>query len=55
MFDEVEVAAEPADALRRVSELADSSSYVLITGSLYLVGEILRLLTEEEVPGPVAM
>ena len=55
IFDTVEVEPDPARALQRVSELAASPRYALVAGSLYLVGEVLGLLTGEEVPGPVAM
>jgi dihydrofolate synthase/folylpolyglutamate synthase len=55
MFEPIEAAADPADALRRAARMAGGERYVLVTGSLYLVGEILGLLTPEEVPGPIAM
>ena len=41
---------------RLIRDLArEAGTYVLITGSIYLVGELLGLLTPEEVPGPVSM
>ncbi len=51
----VEVAAEPATALEVARQAVAPGSYVLVTGSLYLVGHVLGLLTPEEIPGPVAM
>jgi dihydrofolate synthase/folylpolyglutamate synthase len=53
--DSVEVVPEPARALERASEIAGRERFVLVTGSLYLVGEILGLLEERAVPGPVSM
>ena len=49
------VAAEPRAALEVARGLAGADGHVLVTGSLYLVGHVLGLLTPEEVPGPVAM
>ena len=46
---------DPALALERARELARPDRYVLVAGSLYLVGQILGLLEEEPVPGPVSM
>jgi dihydrofolate synthase/folylpolyglutamate synthase len=54
-FATVENVAEPAAALARARELAGSQGCVLVTGSLYLVGEISGLLTGRPVPGPVSM
>jgi dihydrofolate synthase/folylpolyglutamate synthase len=54
-FDNVEVEPDPAAALKRAGELAGTDRYILATGSLYLVGEILGLLSGRTVPGPVAM
>jgi dihydrofolate synthase/folylpolyglutamate synthase len=54
-IDAVSVAAEPRAALEVARGLAGADGYVLVTGSLYLVGHVLGLLTPEEVPGPVAM
>ena len=54
-IDSVAVAAEPSAALEVARGLAGKDGYVLVTGSLYLVGHVLGLLTSEEVPGPVAM
>lgn len=53
-FARVEACADPGRALERAGVLADGRGFVLITGSLYLVGEMLGLLTPEPVPGPVA-
>jgi dihydrofolate synthase/folylpolyglutamate synthase len=55
LFEPVSVAAEPRAALEVARGLAGRDGWVLITGSLYLVGHVLGLLTREEVPGPVAM
>jgi dihydrofolate synthase/folylpolyglutamate synthase len=55
LFERVETLPDPADALRRAQEIAGTERPVLVTGSLYLVGEILGLLSDAEVPGPVAM
>lgn len=55
LFKTIETAAKPAEALRIASLMAGEERYVLVTGSLYLVGEILGLLAAEDVPGPVAM
>jgi dihydrofolate synthase/folylpolyglutamate synthase len=46
---------EPAEALRRASELAGPSGLVLVAGSLYLVGAVLAVLEGSEAPGPVSM
>jgi dihydrofolate synthase/folylpolyglutamate synthase len=50
-----EVVADPARALARARERAGGRGYVLVAGSLYLVGEVLGLLEGEPVPGPVPM
>ena len=54
-IDRVSVAPEPRAALEVARGLAGADGFVLVTGSLYLVGHVLGLLTPEEVPGPVAM
>jgi dihydrofolate synthase/folylpolyglutamate synthase len=51
----VETVADPAVALARARALAPSGSFVLVAGSLYLVGAILGLLEGADAPGPVAM
>jgi len=53
--DDVEVVPDPSRALDRARRLAGSERFVLVTGSLYLVGEILGLLETQRVPGPVSM
>jgi len=53
--ERVEIVADPAEALRRASELAGGRRFVLVAGSLYLAGEILAALEERHAPGPVAM
>jgi dihydrofolate synthase/folylpolyglutamate synthase len=55
LFEPVEAIPDPAEALNRAGRLAGGDRYVLVTGSLYLVGEVLGLLTAEDVPGPIAM
>jgi dihydrofolate synthase/folylpolyglutamate synthase len=52
---EIEAVADPAAALARARELAPPGSFVLVAGSLYLVGTILGLLDDADTPGPVAM
>ncbi len=51
----VEVVEDPARGLARARALAGEERFVLVTGSLYLVGEILELIGEERGPGPVSM
>lgn len=51
----VEVIPDPGEALARARALALPNSYVLVAGSLYLVGEILTLSETSPVPGPVSM
>ncbi len=53
--DDVEVVPDPSQALDRALQLARSRRFVLVTGSLYLVGEILGLLETQRNPGPVSM
>jgi dihydrofolate synthase/folylpolyglutamate synthase len=55
LFGPVEAVADREAALERACSLAGTERYVLVTGSLYLVGEILGLLRGERAPGPVAM
>jgi len=50
----VEIVPGPAAALHRAKSLAGTERDVLVTGSLYLVGEILSLLTPDPTPGPVS-
>ncbi|HXV76762.1 MAG TPA: hypothetical protein VD788_10625, partial [Candidatus Polarisedimenticolaceae bacterium] len=51
----VEVVPDPALAVVRARELAGCDRDVLVAGSLYLVGQVMGLLAERTVPGPVAM
>ncbi|KPK70665.1 hypothetical protein AMJ82_02650, partial [candidate division TA06 bacterium SM23_40] len=44
---EVEVAEDAASALKRARELAGEEDLILVTGSLYLVGNVLELLERE--------
>jgi dihydrofolate synthase/folylpolyglutamate synthase len=55
LVERLEVVDDPAAALERARALAGGERYVLVTGSLYLVGEILGLLEDEAVPGPVPL
>lgn len=50
----VEVHTEPATGLARAREMAGSERFVLVTGSLYLIGSVLAALGDPEAPGPVA-
>jgi dihydrofolate synthase/folylpolyglutamate synthase len=52
---QVEVVEDPARALERAAAVAEGDRFVVVTGSLYLVGEILALLGDPGSPGPVAM
>jgi dihydrofolate synthase/folylpolyglutamate synthase len=51
----VEAVANAAEAMERARALARPSGWVLVAGSLYLVGEVLAALEGEETPGPVSM
>jgi folylpolyglutamate synthase/dihydropteroate synthase len=51
----VEVIREPASAFRELLDRTGDDAFVLVTGSLYLVGEILALVRHDGVPGPVSM
>jgi dihydrofolate synthase/folylpolyglutamate synthase len=55
LFRRVETVNEPVAALARSRQLAGSGGTVLVTGSLYLVGEILGLVEGEDGPGPIAL
>jgi dihydrofolate synthase/folylpolyglutamate synthase len=55
VFGPVEAVQERGEALERACALAGGERYVLVTGSLYLVGEILGLLRGERRHRPVAM
>lgn len=54
-FAGVEVREDPGLAVQCAGAAAGEDGYVLVTGSLYLVGEILGRIAGEAVPGPVAM
>ena len=41
---EIEIASSPAEALRRARELAKNGTPIVVTGSIYLIGEIMREL-----------
>ncbi len=51
----IETVEDPAEAIARARSLARPSGWVLVAGSLYLVGEVLAALSGEETPGPVSM
>ena len=53
--DHIETVPDPSRALDRARQLAGPERYVLVTGSLYLVGEVLGRLEAQQVPGPVSM
>jgi dihydrofolate synthase/folylpolyglutamate synthase len=55
LFGPVEAVDDREEALERACALAGSERHVLVTGSLYLVGEILGLLRGERRHRPVAM
>lgn len=46
--DKVHVAANPQDALQVASRITPDDELIVIAGSLYLVGDVLRLLEEAE-------
>jgi dihydrofolate synthase/folylpolyglutamate synthase len=52
---QVELIRQPSLALARADALAGAERFVLVTGSLYLVGEVLAGLEGEPSPGPVSM
>lgn len=54
-FDQVEAAADTSAAFSLAEAIAGSDGTIFVTGSLYLVGEVLGLLERRRVPGPVAM
>lgn len=51
----VEIVSDPVEALERAARLAGPDGAVLVTGSLYLVGEVLAALEGRSSPGPVAL
>jgi dihydrofolate synthase/folylpolyglutamate synthase len=51
----IETVADPAEALARARTLAPPGGFVLVAGSLYLVGAVLALLEGVDAPGPVAL
>jgi dihydrofolate synthase/folylpolyglutamate synthase len=51
----VEIVPDPGEALERARALALPDGYVLVAGSLYLIGEILALSEDSPAPGPVSM
>jgi dihydrofolate synthase/folylpolyglutamate synthase len=51
----VEVIPDPGQALERARFQALPDDYVLVAGSLYLIGEVLGFFDDRAVPGPVSM
>ena len=51
----IETVGDPAAALARARALAMPGGFVLVAGSLYLVGAIVGLTRHLDAPGPVAM
>ena len=51
----VEVDTDVESALARARRLAGPDGLVLVAGSLYLVGDVLRALEHSTAPGPVSM
>ena len=54
-FDQVVAAPDIAGALSLAEALAGKHGSIFVTGSLYLVGDIMGLLERRPVPGPVGM
>ena len=54
-FDRVVAAPDNAGALSLAEALAGTQGTIFVTGSLYLVGDVMGLLEPRPVPGPVAM
>ena len=54
-FDQVVAAPDTAGALSLAEAMAGERGSILVTGSLYLVGDVFGLLERRPVPGPVAM
>jgi dihydrofolate synthase/folylpolyglutamate synthase len=54
-FARAELREEPGEALERAREIAGPGGVVLVTGSLYLVGNVLSALDPSSAPGPVPM
>ena len=55
LFKQVRTAPDPSAALEQACALADEGRYVLVTGSLYLVGNILGVLECVSTPGQVSL
>lgn len=55
LFGAVEAVDDAAEALQRACALAGEERWILVTGSLYLVGQILGLIGGRSAPRPVAM
>ena len=54
-FDEVVAAPDNTGALALAESMTSANGAIFVTGSLYLVGDIMGLLENRAVPGPVAM
>jgi dihydrofolate synthase/folylpolyglutamate synthase len=55
LFDQVDLRREPREALVLARELAAPDGFVVVAGSLYVVGEVLGLLEGAPAPGPVSL
>ena len=55
LFKVVEAQAETPAAFSLAEAIAGNEGSIFVTGSLYLVGEVLGLLEPNAVPGPVAL
>jgi len=55
LFPSVEIAGTPGAALDRARNLARGSTFVLVAGSLYLVGEVLKAREDPDGPGPISL
>lgn len=55
LFSDVRIEPDAAAALDLACSLARRDGYVLVAGSLYLVGEVLRLLARSSAAGPVPL
>jgi dihydrofolate synthase/folylpolyglutamate synthase len=51
----VEIREDPGAGLARAREIAGRDRFVLVTGSLYLVGAVLAWLGDRAAPGPVPL
>jgi dihydrofolate synthase/folylpolyglutamate synthase len=54
-FERVDLVPDASEALQRARDRAKGRTFVLVAGSLYLVGEVLSILEGGSGPGPVSM